>query len=47
MEVCKEAFAAYLCLLEDMKEDRKTAQSVLFLYLLLPCPGILRHDSAG
>ena len=38
MEVCKEAFAAYLRLLEDMKEDRKTAQSVLFLYSLFTLP---------
>ena len=39
MNVYEETFAAYLCLLEDMKEDRKTAQSVPFLYSLFTLPG--------
>ena len=32
LDVLLCCFAAYLCLLEDMEEDRKTEQSVPFLY---------------
>ena len=38
MKGCKESFAAYLCLLEDMKEYWKTEQSVPFLYSLFTLP---------